>query len=30
MTDYLPLLSRAVANLENNPEGRRKVYDRAR
>jgi hypothetical protein len=30
MTDYLPLLSRAVANLENNPEARRKVYDRAR
>jgi hypothetical protein len=30
MTDYLPLLSRAVANLEGNPEGRRKVYDRAR
>jgi len=30
MTDYLPLLSRAVANLENNPEGRRKVFDRAR
>ena len=29
MTDYLPLLSRAVANLEN-PEARRKVYDRAR
>src|SRR5690606_37750637 len=30
MTDYLPLLTRAVANLENNPEARRKVYDRAR
>jgi hypothetical protein len=30
MTDYLPLLSRAVANLDNNPEARRKVYDRAR
>ena len=30
MTDYLPLLSRAVANLDSNPEGRRKVYDRAR
>jgi hypothetical protein len=29
MTDYLPLLSRAVANLEN-PEARRRVYDRAR
>jgi len=29
MTDYLPLLSRAVASLEN-PEARRKVYDRAR
>jgi hypothetical protein len=30
MTDYLPLLTRAVANLDNNPEARRKVYDRAR
>jgi hypothetical protein len=30
MTDYLPLLSRAVANLENDPEARRRVYDRAR
>jgi hypothetical protein len=30
MTDYLPLLTRAVANLKNNPEARRKVYDRAR
>jgi hypothetical protein len=30
MTDYLPLLSRAVANLESNSEARRKVYDRAR
>jgi hypothetical protein len=30
MTDYLPLLSRAVATLADNPEGRRKVYDRAR
>jgi hypothetical protein len=30
MTDYLPLLTRAVSNLGNNPEGRRAVYDRAR
>lgn len=30
MTDYLPLLSRAVANLDKNVEGRRAVYDRAR
>jgi hypothetical protein len=30
MTDYLPLLSRAVSNLEKSPEGRRAVYDRAR
>jgi hypothetical protein len=30
MTDYLPLLSRAIANLEKSPEGRRAVYDRAR
>ena len=30
MTDYLPLLSRAVANLDKDPEARRKVYDRAR
>ena len=30
MTDYLPLLSRAVASLDKNPEARRAVYDRAR
>lgn len=31
MTDYLPLLSRAVTGLErNSPEARRSVYDRAR
>jgi hypothetical protein len=30
MTDYLPLLSRAVSTLSDDPEGRRKVYDRAR
>jgi hypothetical protein len=30
MTDYLPLLSRAVANLDGTPEARRRVYDRAR
>lgn len=30
MTDYLPLLSRAVSNLGTSPEGRRAVYDRAR
>jgi hypothetical protein len=30
MTDYLPLLSRAVATLDKSPEGRRAVYDRAR
>lgn len=31
MTDYLPLLSRAVTGLErNSPEARRAVYDRAR
>jgi hypothetical protein len=30
MTDYLPLLTRAVATLDKSPEGRRAVYDRAR
>jgi len=30
MTDYLPLLSRAVASLDKNVEARRAVYDRAR
>ena len=30
MTDYLPLLTRAVSSLERSPEGRRAVYDRAR
>jgi hypothetical protein len=30
MTDYLPLLTRAVASLDNDPGARRKVYDRAR
>jgi hypothetical protein len=30
MTDYLPLLTRAVATLDRNPEARRSVYDRAR
>jgi hypothetical protein len=30
MTDYLPLLTRAVGGLGKNPEGRRAVYDRAR
>lgn len=30
MTDYLPLLTRAVSSLGNSPAGRRAVYDRAR
>jgi hypothetical protein len=30
MTDYLPLLSRAVVTLDKSPEARRAVYDRAR